>query len=103
MIKDRFGWYAQLNGGFAWAEYSTLAYDSSGSSHKEKSNYNTYNIGFVPGVYYRVSPGILINADCGGIAYNYNKSQSFWSSTIAVNFLSTFTFGIDFIISRRKS
>jgi hypothetical protein len=103
LIKNKFGWYAQLIGGVGWGENSSFIYDSLGNFHKGKSNYYTYNIGFVPGVYYHISPGVLINADCGGVGYNYTRSPSLWSSNIFVNFLTTFSFGVDFIITKHKS
>ncbi|HLK27226.1 MAG TPA: outer membrane beta-barrel protein [Puia sp.] len=103
-IKQKFGAYLQLNAGIGWNKYSSYIYDSLGTGTKITSNYHAYLVSVVPGVYYHVTPGILLNADCGGISYNYTKGQyDSWNSSFVFNFLSSFTFGVDFILGRKKS
>ncbi|MBS1916255.1 MAG: outer membrane beta-barrel protein [Bacteroidetes bacterium] len=103
-IKEKFGMYLQLNAGLGLSRNSYYNFDSSGASVKTTYNSHTYLAGALPGFYYRVTPGILLNVDCGGLAYNYTEQDANnWSSGFTFNFLSNFTFGVDFILGRKKS
>ncbi len=64
--------------------------------------------GINPGIYYAPLPRLIVNADFGGIAYGYSKNTSagtedYHTSAVNVNFLNYFSFGIDFILTKRKS
>lgn len=104
VIKDKVGWYTQFSGGIGWSQATQTYTDQGGQVQKSKIHGNLYTAAFVPGIYYRVSPGILINADCGGLGYNHtNYGYGTWSSNLNVNFLNSFSFGIDFIIGKHRS
>jgi hypothetical protein len=103
-IKEKFGAYLQVNAGIGWTKNSNYIYDSLGIYTKLTNNAHSYFGSAVPGVYYSVTPRILLNADCGGLVYNYTTQDvNNWSSGFAFNFLSNFTFGVDFILGRKKS
>ncbi|HTQ63924.1 MAG TPA: hypothetical protein VMI12_03960 [Puia sp.] len=102
-VKNKFGLFIEFGGGFGWTKSEYSFYDSSGAISKNYNTAHTYNIGMIPGVYYQVSPGILLNASCGGIDYYYySYNTGDWSSNISVNFLNSFTFGIDFILGKKQ-
>jgi len=106
VIKHKLGWYTQLGGGIGWSRSTLTTIDQSGQEEKIVRNGNLFSVGVAPGIYFQASPGILINADCGGLGYNYvynTYGDGYWNSSFNVNFLSTFTFGIDFIIGKHRS
>ena len=86
-VKGKFGTYLQFNGGVGWNASSFLLFDSAGTSSKQTSSNHFYSASIVPGVYYQVSPGILLNADCGGLSYSYTTSpDGYWYSNFVIKF-----------------
>jgi hypothetical protein len=104
-LKEKFGIYYQINAGIGWSQVSYPISDSTGNvTSKITYPSHAYNASITPGVYYAVSPKILLNADCGGLGYNYSDNgDGYGTSNFAFNFLSSFTFGVDFILGRKKS
>lgn len=107
-VKNRFGLYGQLSGGAGWSKSDYQTADPvTGNLTKSHITSSLYNVGLVPGVYFAATPGILINADFGGINYNYNHYKGFDGSSgntsnFNINLLSSFTFGVDFILVKHK-
>ena len=100
-IKNRFGWYTQLEGSFNTGKVKYK------NSTTEFTNRNiSYGGGLVPGFYYQVSPRLLLNADVGRISATRsilkNSNGDITSRTTNVNaqFLTFFTFGVDFRIGK---
>ncbi len=108
-VKNRFGLYGQLSGGAGWSRSEFQTTDPvTGSLTKSHVTTSLYNVGLVPGVYFAVTPGILIDADFGGINYNYSHYKDFNGGTVNTsnfnfNLLSSFTFGVDFILGKHKA
>ena len=103
VLKNKLGWYLEPGGGAGWSENRQTAIDSTGAIFKIKNTTRYYIFGIVPGIYYQISPGILLNVDCGGISYSYSNLGSGYSSTnFYFNFLNSFTFGLDFALSKNK-
>ena len=99
-IKNKIGWYGQLNAGAGIQK--SIDYDSSGVKTSTSTTQN-YTVGFTPGIYYQATPFILLTADFGGINYQYATSTSYaHSSSFGVSFLSSFSFGVDFILSKHS-
>jgi len=100
--QGKFGMYLQVNGGITFYKYTYLTVDSSGSQVKTGSTTRAYYAGIIPGVYYLVGKKILLEADCGGLSYvYYDYGPEDWSSDFSINFLSNFTFGIEFILGKK--
>jgi hypothetical protein len=100
--KEKFGIYLQLYGGISLVKSSYLVLDSAGSLTRNNSTTREYDAGITPGIYYQVSKRILLTADCGGLSYIYDDSGSGYSATYwSFNFLSNFTFGVDFILGKK--
>jgi hypothetical protein len=100
--QGKFGFYIQANGGINLYRNSYLEGDSSGSTTRITSSTHSYYTGVIPGVYYQVGKKILLEADCGGLAYiYYDFGPEEWESNLSFNFLSNFTFGVDFILGKK--
>ena len=98
-FTEKAGWYSDLGAGFTYGKTSNTNF----------SNYETSSNGFfaslAPGVYYKPTKKIFLNAGVGGIAYNYSKSEVVGfsdtkSSNLNVNLLNYFTFGVSFILGK---
>jgi hypothetical protein len=101
LIKNHIGWYTELNGGATFSNATQYI-----NSSKYKNTSTAYGLGAIPGIYYQVTPKILLSADAGGI----NFSQSFYktesqadsrNTTLSINFLNSFSFGVDFILGKK--
>lgn len=97
-IKSQFGWYLEANGG------SYVRRDVSKFSGTEtKYTTNEYSVNAIPGFYYRALPKLIVNADFGGLGYDYAKTRTAGNpaskgSRFSVNMLSAFSFGVDFVL-----
>lgn len=100
-IKNKFGLYSDLNGNVGWGRSES----TSNTGVEYESNFTNYNVGLTPGLYYHVTPGILLGADFGGFGVSHNRTEPNSGRTTAVylNLLSTFTFGVDFILGKKNS
>ena len=97
-IKNKIGWYLEPNGGVSFNRDVRKS-----STNKIKGSSTQYNAKVLPGIYYQPIPKLLINADFGGLGYNYSRSKSDGNPTnrysnVYLNLFSTFTFGFDFIL-----
>ena len=102
-LKNKLGCYLQYYGGVAWAKSAQIFPDSTGANVKHNYFSNSYNLGFTPGLYYQVSPGILLNLDAGGISYFYSDyGQGQWASSLRVGLFEQFSFGVDFILGKKS-
>jgi hypothetical protein len=103
VLKNKLGCYLQYNGGVALSKSTEYIFDSTGASVKSNLYGQTYNLGFTPGLYYQVTPGILLNLDAGGVAYYYSDfGHGQWASSFFVGFLNQFSFGVDFILGKKS-
>jgi hypothetical protein len=100
VIKNNLGWYSgfSVGGGIGFDKQK-----QQDSTHFVTQN-QSWNVGagFVPGIYYRATPTLLLTADFGGVSYNYFSSYGVSGSEIYFNFLTSFTFGVDFILKKHK-
>jgi hypothetical protein len=102
-VQNKLGWYSEFTGGIGGS--SNKREIMGGSS---KTTTTSWTAGAIPGVYFQALPKLVINANVGGI--NYYRSKDKGSSGITgsknsafnVNFLSTFNFGVDFIIGKKS-
>lgn len=105
-LKNRLGLYTELGAGigFSRISYKTISIVASSEGRQRASSYNT---GITPGIYYRLSPRLLISADVGGLNYTYSKSKYespdfypvfSYTSDFRLSFLNSFNFGIDLIL-----
>lgn len=103
-LKNKFGAYLQLSGGIGWSKTKQIFLDTTGNLKSSTYSNRSYSAGVVPGLYYKVNPWLLLNADCGGLDYSYTDlGNKNWNSNLSFNFLSNFTFGVDFILGRNKN
>ena len=98
-LNEKVGWYSDLEAGYTYGKTKNTNY----------ANYDTRNNGLfaalAPGIYYKPSKKIFLNAEIGGITYNHSKSEVIGfsdtkSSNLNVNLLSYFTFGVSFILGK---
>src|SRR5882672_904537 len=107
-IKDRVGWFTNLYGEYSGSSSKTTT-TYLGTTNSTKNTSTGYSAGFNPGIYFMPSSGLLLSANLGGIGYNHSKYKSSNNQSLssqndfAVNFLSYFGVGIDFIINKKKS
>lgn len=101
-IKNKLGWYSEFGGGILWGKTKS----SSPSINKQKIT--SYSIGFTPGLYYEITPKILLNADFGGISFVHSHAKnvngnpsSGRANNFDLSFLNHFTFGVDFILGKK--
>ena len=104
-VKERFGLYTDLYGTY---NIGKTKQESGVPLAVQKSSNSGYTAGLNPGVYYLPFNWLIVSVDAGGIVYNYNKNKLegnpvSHSSAFNVNFLNYFTFGVDFILTKRKS
>jgi hypothetical protein len=104
-IKEKFGVYTNLYGSFGVGNYNQ---DNATPPTSQRSRFTSYSGGFTPGVYYTPATWLIVNVDAGGIIYNYSRNKyntnaSSHSSNFNVSFLNTFSFGIDFILNKKKA
>ena len=100
VIKNKVGWYSELYAG-GGITFDKVKYDSTGFFTKNQ-NWNL-SAGFIPGIYYQATPFLLVTADFGGVNYTYTNNFGVDGSGISINFLSSFTFGVDFILRKHKN
>lgn len=104
-IKEKFGMFTSLYGSFG-----------KGSSKQENENPHTivkstssnFNAGLSPGLYYIPIPWLVVSVDAGGFGYTYSKNKTEGNptghySSFGINFLNSFTFGVDFILHKKKA
>lgn len=101
-VQNKLGWYAEASAGISSSTSKEVVF-----SINRKSTSRAYGVNVVPGVYYQALPRLIINANVGGASYYYGKysgndtTVKSHYSTVSVNFLSSFSFGIDFILSKK--
>ena len=103
LIKEKLGWFTDLSGSLS---RGYTKYQSTGNI--SKSNSTGYSVGVSPGIYFIPVSGLLLSANAGGLSYGSSKSkfngqETGKSSLFTVNLLNSFSFGIDFIINKKKS
>ena len=104
VIRNKLGYYLQLHGGILLATNKFTYIDSSGSAMKTNYKSYSYSVGITPGIYYGVTPRLLLTADVGGLGYAYSDGGSgSWSSNFNMSFLNSFTFGVDFILGKKQA
>lgn len=101
-INEKVGWYGDLSGGYS---YSKTRYSYPVASSTQEYSANGYYASITPGVYYKPSGKVLLNAGIGGVNYGHSKSSNTStgeskSNSFYVNLLGYFTFGVSFIIGK---
>ena len=104
-ISSSFGFYSDL---FAVFNTGNTKLESGTPTVITKTSSTGFLGGINPGIYYMPTSKLILGMDAGGIAYSYGKNKNNGQnagdgSNFNVNFLNSFTFGIDFIIGKRKS
>lgn len=99
-IKSQIGWYLETNGGVNFSRFVT------DYSPESKSTATQYYANVIPGFYYQALPKLLISADFGGLSYSHTRNKAEGTpinkaSNVNFNMLSSFTFGVDFILGRK--
>ncbi|HTQ28976.1 MAG TPA: hypothetical protein VMI35_12645 [Puia sp.] len=103
LIKDKLGWYLHTSATLGWSKDEQSFLDSTGTTYtKTYTNSQNYTLSVTPGLYYQVTPSVLLNADFGGVGGSYSNSGDGWSYNIFVNFFQNFLFGVDFIIGKNR-
>ena len=99
-VKEKFGLYTDLYGTLG----KTYTRQESGPpTVVQKTTTTAYTGGLNPGVYYLPLRWLILSVDAGGLNYTYNRDNSgSHTSSFVVNFLSSFTFGVDFILTKGK-
>ena len=100
-IKENFGWYSGFYAGGGFSFDKQIEADSTHTTTKNQ-NWNLRG-GFIPGIYYKATQYLLVTVDFGGIGYMYSNGYGRDGSSVTLNFLSSFTFGVDFILGKHKS
>ena len=101
-INEKVGWYGDVSGGYSHAQNK---YPITGGG-TQKTTANGFYASISPGIYYKPSKKIFLNAGFGGLNYNYAKSDTGSSlggaktNTFNLNLLTYFSFGVSFIISK---
>ena len=100
-FKKQLGWYLEPSGGVSY-ENNVQKY----SNGETKNSSTRYAVNLIPGLYYQALPKLLISADFGGLGYSYNRNKSSGtpisrSSNVYFNLMSSFTFGVDFILGKK--
>jgi hypothetical protein len=106
-IKNQFGWYVNVDGSMSFGKRK----DTPMGQSEYVTKVTSYGAGVTPGFYYQPLRSLIVNVDFGGVAYEFNKNKSnsggtpYVSKTSAVglSLLSTFSFGIDFVINKKKA
>ena len=98
-INEKAGWYGDLSSGYS---HSNNKFTDINGTNKSASN--AFYASLSPGVYYKPSGKILLNAGIGGLGYTHTKADAgtnFESKTNSFNvtLLNYFSFGVSFIIS----
>lgn len=103
-IKKQLGWYVETNGGIYFGKNT----NKNAVGDKNKTTSTRYVATAIPGLYYQALPKLLINVDFGGLGYSYSRykyegSPTSRTSNAYINLMSSFTFGVDFILGKRNS
>ena len=101
-IKNKIGWYLEPNASFGYGKNK-----QKNGSQKTESSTTGYSAGIVPGIYYQPIPKLLLNVDFGGVSYYHNVAKSEGnpsskSSGVNLSLLNSFTFGVDFLLTKGK-
>lgn len=104
-VTEKFGAYGNLNGSFSRL-YSRYEYGGT-TPNVLKQTSTGFSAGLVPGIYYQAMHWLFLSVDAGGLYYNRYESKSSGnpvshSSGFSVNFLNVYTFGVDFILHKKK-
>ncbi len=101
-IKKQLGWYVETNGGI----YFGKNVNKNAVGDKYKTSSTRYVATVIPGLYYQALPKLLINVDFGGLGYSYSRnkyegSPTSRTSNAYITLMSSFTFGVDFILGKK--
>ncbi len=100
-IKNKLGWYTELQGGIGKTISKTTF---SSSTTKNKST--NYSIGAIPGLFFQAAPRLQVTADFGGVNYSHSSYKNSIgnttdnSNTFGISLFSSFTVGVDFILTK---
>ncbi|AXY77156.1 hypothetical protein D3H65_25645 [Paraflavitalea soli] len=103
-IKKQIGWYIEANGGISFRK----EVNKNDVGDKNKATATEYSVGAIPGIYYQPLPKLLLTVNFGGAGYSYTKNKYEGNPTsrysnVYFNLMSSFTFGVDFILGKRNS
>lgn len=99
------GWFLEYNGLISYG-VNKQAQTIAGNASNYKSSSVTAGINIFPGLYYKVSPAVLIEAGLGGINASYSKGKGNNTEShgfnVGLNFPSNFTFGLNFFMAPKR-
>jgi len=101
-INEKVGWYGDLSSGYTHGQ-NKYVYSAATT---QKYSASGFYASISPGVYYKPSKKVFLNAGFGGLSYNHAKSDAgslsgnTKTSTFNLNLLNYFAFGVSFVISK---
>lgn len=104
-FNQQLGWFLEYNGVVSYLgnkqEQSLM-----GNISYYKSWEVAAGVNVSPGLYYRASRAVLVEAAFGGVNAKYSKGQGYGTQSegfnIGLNFPSNFTFGLQFLVGRKQ-
>ncbi|HEY4148843.1 MAG TPA: outer membrane beta-barrel protein [Chitinophagaceae bacterium] len=102
-VNEKAGWFIDLGAGYTY-EKNTYTYTVPNTVNQDSHGSGAY-LTFSPGVFYKPTKKILLDAEVGGLTYNYSKNifnngASDKTSAFNLNLLNYFTFGVSFILGK---
>lgn len=100
-IKNKLGWYTELQGGIGKTISKTYFISS---TTKNKST--NYTIGAIPGLFFQVAPRLQVTADFGGVYYSHSTYKNSVGNTtddtnsFGISLFNSFAVGVDFILTK---
>lgn len=105
-FNQQLGWFLEYNGILSY-RLNKQTQNVTGNTLDDKSTSIGAGVNVSPGLYYRVSPAVLVEAGFGGANATYSKGRGSGTEShgviIGLNFPSNFTFGLQFLLGRKQS
>jgi hypothetical protein len=101
-LSEQFGWFLEYN-----AQGTVIWSENNSPTRYYRSSYVSAGLHVLPGLYYKASPKVVIEAGFGGVGLDYSTtlggSGSYNSLSLGLNFPSNFTFGLQFLLPKKKT
>jgi hypothetical protein len=103
-FKDKFGWSLEYGASFSASRYRST---NSVGALVNTTRVTGANAGIFPGIFFRPSERVIINADFGGLGGNYNWTKTNGVSTnnngsIYLTLFNYYNFGFDIILGKKR-
>ena len=105
-FNQQLGWFLEYNG---VGSYSINKHEQNyfGSNANSRSAAIAVGVNVSPGLYYKASRAVLVEAAFGGVNASYSRSKGAGTKSsgfnIGLNFPSNFSFGLQFFLPRKES